>query len=219
MSYSVFVTGGTGYIGSRLIPLLAQRGHTIRALVRQGSETRLPSGCEVVFGNALEQHSFEKLVQPAHTFIQLVGVPHPSPSKAEQFKAVDLASVRASVGAAAAAGIQHFIYISVAHPAPIMKEYIAVRSEGEDLIHGAGFNATIVRPWYVLGPGHRWPMVLLPVYWLLACSPRTRESAHRLGLVSLRQLLGVLAAAVDSPASGVRILEAPAIRRAALSDA
>ena len=213
MSYNVFVTGGTGYIGSRLIPLLAQRGHTIRALVRQGSETRLPSGCKATFGNALDQCSFEKQVQPAHTFIQLVGAPYPSPAKSEQFKAVDLASVRASVGAAATAGIQHFIYISVAHPAPIMKEYIAVRSEGEDLIRRAGLNATIVRPWYVLGPGHRWPILLLPVYWLLACSPGTRDSARRLGLVTLRQMLGVLAAAVDSPASGIRILEAPAIRR------
>jgi uncharacterized protein YbjT (DUF2867 family) len=172
----------------------------------------------VVLGNALDELSFEKQIQPAHTFIQLVGVPHPSPAKAEQFKVIDLASIRASVGAAALAGIQHFIYISVAHPAPIMKEYIAVRSEGEKLIRAAGLNATILRPWYVLGPGHRWPVVLLPVYWLLACSRRTRDSARRLGLVTLGQMLCVLVAAVDSPASGIRILEATAIRRGRLSD-
>ena len=38
MSQRVFVTGGTGYIGSRLIPILAQRGHEVMALVRPGSE-------------------------------------------------------------------------------------------------------------------------------------------------------------------------------------
>jgi len=41
---SIFITGGTGYIGSRLIALLAQRDHSVRALVRKGSERRLPIG-------------------------------------------------------------------------------------------------------------------------------------------------------------------------------
>ena len=50
---SIFITGGTGYIGSRLIPLLAQRDHSVCALVRKGSERKLPSGCTPVEGNAL----------------------------------------------------------------------------------------------------------------------------------------------------------------------
>ncbi|MGZ5002324.1 MAG: NAD-dependent epimerase/dehydratase family protein, partial [Chthoniobacterales bacterium] len=40
---NVFVTGGTGYMGRRLIPLLVQRGHKVTALVRPGSEGRLPA--------------------------------------------------------------------------------------------------------------------------------------------------------------------------------
>ena len=52
MSSSIFITGGTGYIGSRLIPLLAERGHKIKALVRDGSESKLPAGANgVVEGN------------------------------------------------------------------------------------------------------------------------------------------------------------------------
>src|SRR5258705_11789273 len=94
---SIFVTGGTGYIGSRLIPLLAQRDHSVRALVRKGSERKLPSGCAPVEGNALEQSTFVDKIQPAETFIQLVGVSHPGPAKGEQFRAIDLVSMRASV--------------------------------------------------------------------------------------------------------------------------
>jgi uncharacterized protein YbjT (DUF2867 family) len=63
--------------------------------------------------------------------------------------------MRASVSAASKAGIQHFIYVSVAHPAPVMKAYIAARSEAESLLKQSGLNSTILRPWYVLGPGHR----------------------------------------------------------------
>jgi uncharacterized protein YbjT (DUF2867 family) len=49
----VFMTGGTGYLGQRLIPALLKRGHEVRALVRPGSEHRLPVGCPAVIGNAL----------------------------------------------------------------------------------------------------------------------------------------------------------------------
>lgn len=44
MRRDVFVAGGTGYIGSRLLPLLLSRGHRVRALARPGSERKLPAG-------------------------------------------------------------------------------------------------------------------------------------------------------------------------------
>src|SRR4029079_3907666 len=130
----------------QLIPLLLSRGHNVRALTRRGSESKLPDGCEVVMGSALEAATFVDRIAPGDTFVQLVGVPHPSPAKAEQFRSVDLVSVRASVAAANKAGVAHFIYVSVAQPAPMMKEYIAVRAEGEATIRAAGLRATILRP-------------------------------------------------------------------------
>src|SRR2546426_5349839 len=123
-SRHVFVTGGTGYIGRRVIPALLSRGHRVRALAREGSHGKLPPGCEVVFGNALEQETFAAGVAPADTFLQLVGVAHPSPAKAAAFRSVDLASARASAKAAAAAGISHFVYVRCAQPATVKKGYV-----------------------------------------------------------------------------------------------
>jgi uncharacterized protein YbjT (DUF2867 family) len=210
--HSVFITGGTGYLGRPLISELVQRGHGVRALVRAGSETKLPPGCQAVLGNALDASSYCEHIRPADAFVQLVGVSHPSPSKAAQFRSVDLASASGAINAAKESGVQHFVYLSVAHPAPVTKAYIEVRTACEAMIRESGMNATILRPWYVLRPGHRWPYALLPMYWLMELFPPTREGARRLGLVTLEQMKRALVQAVENPCRGLRIVEVPEIR-------
>ena len=211
---SVFITGGTGYLGRPLIAELLARGHSVRALARAGSERRLPPGPEVVTGNALDDTTFANAVAPCDTFVHLIGTPHPSPAKARQFRDIDLVSVHAAATAAKHAWISHFIYLSVAYPAPIMHEYIAVRQEGEALIRATGMPATFLRPFYVLGPDHWWPYPLVPVFALLRHIPATHDGAERLGPVSLRQMIRSLVFAVENPpAAGVRALNAPEIRR------
>lgn len=209
----MFVTGGTGYLGRRLIPRLLARGHRVRALARPGAEERLPSGCDIRTGSALDAATFASAIAPADTFVQLVGTPHPSPAKAKEFVAVDLASIRAAATAAAGAAIRHFVYVSVAHPAPVMKAYVAVRADGEAMLAAAGLRATILRPWYVLGPGHRWAATLAPVYWMAERWPGTRDTARRLGLVTLAQMVAALVYAVEHPPDATRVVEVPDIRR------
>ena len=80
------------------------------------------------------------------------------------------------------------------------------------MIRQSGMHATILRPWYVLGPGHRWPYFLLPAYKLMELLPQTREGARRLGLVTLDQMSQALVASVENPLPGVRIVEVPEIR-------
>jgi uncharacterized protein YbjT (DUF2867 family) len=195
---------------------LIGRGHRVRALARKGSEQRLPAGCVPILGDALDHRTYAAQVAPADTFVHLVGVAHPGPSKAEQFRSIDLASAREAVAAATAAGIRHFVYVSVAHPAPVMQAYTAARADAEAVLRRSGLPATILRPWYVLGPGHRWPLLLLPLYWLASLVPLTRESARRLGLVTLAQMLQALVWAIERPATALRVLEVPDIRRGAL---
>ena len=210
----VFVTGGTGYIGRPLIDALCGRGYEVHALVRRESRSRLPAGAIPVIGNALDAATFASAIPRGATIVHLVGTPHPNPSKAAEFEAVDLASIRATTTAAVAAGARHLVYLSVAHPAPMMRAYIAVRIQGETLVESTGVPATILRPWYVLGPGHWWPYALVPMYVVLRWLPATRAGAERLGLVTLAQIVDALVASVAKPpASGVRVLDVPGMRR------
>ena len=199
-------------MGRALIGELVARGHEVRALVRRGSEGKLTAGVEAVVGDPLDESSFAASVAPSDTFVQLVGVPRPSPAKAREFREIDLASGRASVAAARGAGIEHFVYVSVAQPAPVMKAYQEVRAEVESLLRESGMPTTVLRPWYVLGPGHRWPYMLVPFYWLMERVPSKRETAQRLGLVTHAQMTSALLRAVEEPAEDFRVVTVPEIR-------
>jgi uncharacterized protein YbjT (DUF2867 family) len=217
--HDVFVTGATGYLGRALVPALLARRHAVRALVRPSSAAKLPAGVQCVVGDALDAASFRDTIAPADTFIHLVGTPHPAPWKARQFREVDLVSIKAAVAAAVHARVGHFIYLSVAHPAPVMAAYIAVRREGEALLEASGLRATILRPWYVLGPGHYWPYAVVPLYGLLERLRATRDMALRLGLVTIDEMTAALLYAVEHPPRACRIVGVPEIARSRVAAA
>lgn len=215
MSRKVFITGGTGYVGQRLTAALVARGHRVRVLTRPQSVARVAAGAEALVGDALEAASYAAALAPDDTLVHLVGTPHPSPAKAAEFRRIDLPSALAAVSAATSARVAHLIYVSVAHPAPVMHAYIDVRSQAEAAIASAGVTATVLRPWYVLGPGHWWPVALIPLYAVFEIVPSTRASAQRLGLVTIDQMVRTLVSAVEHPPSNgtMRIVDVPQIRK------
>lgn len=62
-SRSVFVTGGTGYLGQQLIHELLARGYQVRALARPGSEGRLPPNCVRILGDALDSATYHNHIE------------------------------------------------------------------------------------------------------------------------------------------------------------
>ena len=210
---TVLVTGGTGYLGRELIAQLLARGHRVRAVVRPGGEKKLPPGTGIVIGDALVAESVRPHLAGVDTVVHLVGVAKPAPAKARQFREIDLVSIRATLHAIKESGLRpHLVYLSVAQPAPVMKAYVAVRAEGEAMIRAGGFDATCLRPWYVLGPGHRWPVLLMPIFALLRYLPPTRATAIRLGFVTRPQMIRTLLGVVETRPSGVRIVEVSEIK-------
>jgi uncharacterized protein YbjT (DUF2867 family) len=212
----VLVTGGTGYIGSALIPALLERGHRVRVLTRQGSAGRVPEGAEAVVGDPLSIESIKSALRFGDTIVHLVGTSELT-NEAE-LERVDLGSIRATVGAARGSGVLHLVYVSVAQPSPVMRAYVAARAAGERVIEDAGMRATVLRPLYVLGPGRRWPALLAPLYAVAAVIPGLRQGARRAGLVTLQQMVRALVRAVEHPAPrGTTIIDVPMIKQVVLT--
>jgi uncharacterized protein YbjT (DUF2867 family) len=199
MSTTIAITGATGYLGRALCAALRQRDRAVRALVRPGGAARVEPGVETRELDVFDADALARALEGCNTVVHLIGTPHPNPSKAAEFQRVDLGSARTCATAAGRAGVAHFVYVSVAQPAPMMRAYVEARAAAEAAISGAGLTATFVRPWYVLGPGHRWPYLLAPFYAVAELLPPTRDAARRLGLVTLAQMTRALVTAAENP--------------------
>ena len=211
----VFITGGSGYIGSRLIKKLLRRNYHVIALVRKGSEHKIPPGAQIVIGNPFDLRTFAENIPTGSIFIQLLGVSHPSLKKARLFEEIDLKSVKASADAAARVGVSHFIYVSVVmSETRIMKAYQEVRKKGEQYCLSKNLNCTFIRPWYVLGPGHWWPVLLLPFYGVAELFPSLRQKVRAKALVTIDQMLNVLISAVEQFPASKSVFEIRDIRHA-----
>ena len=212
---TVFITGGTGYIGKRLIrALLLEGNYRVMSLVRKGSEYKLPGQCEVVVGNALDAESYQHKIPAEAIFIHLVGVAHPSPAKKEQFKTIDAVSVEEAAKAATTAAVSHFIYVSVAmYPSRIMAAFQEVRAAGERRLLACPFKTSFIRPWYVIGPGHWWPLLLNPFYFIACLIPSKKEAARQLGTVRLQQMINCLVYAVKHEPEGNRVYGVEEIKK------
>lgn len=210
----IFVAGGTGYIGKRVIKILLNEGHVVTALAREQSVKKLPEGCKVVIGSPFEAASFADSIPADCVFVHLVGVAHPGPKKKEQFYSIDLASLKVSVEAAKQAKVKHFVYMSVAQsPTKVMRDYQEARRQGEEFVLASGLPSTFIRPWYIVGPGHYWPLLFQPMFKLLEIIPKTSAKAKALALVSLKQMLRTLNTIVtNSPKEINNIAEIPDIK-------
>ena len=210
----IFITGGTGYMGRRLLKQLVARGCDVTALVRKGSEQKLPKGVRAIIADPFDAATFGQWIPKGAVYVQLLGVAHPSPRKKEQFKEIDLRSVKASADAAASANVSHFIYVSVAMAeSSAMKDYQAVRKEGEAYLQSKTFPCTIIRPWYVLGPGHWWPVLLLPVYGIAQLNEAWRKKAGSFSLVTIGQMLRILLKVIETPPAPRRVIEVQHIKK------
>ena len=148
----VAVTGGTGFVGQRLIDLAVERGHQVHALTRRPQVPR--SRVTWIEGDLGSREALEKLVTGTDAVIHVAGVIN-SPDAAG-FEAGNVTGTLTMLAAATAAGTRRFVHVSsLAARKPELSQYGASKARSEELVQGSGLDWVIVRPPAVYGPGDK----------------------------------------------------------------
>ena len=154
----VFLTGGTGFIGSYVLRDLVEAGHSVRCLVRDSDASLAAGGAPVepVQGDITDPASLEGAMDGCDAAIHLVGIIDEQPARGATFEAVHVEGTIHVARAAREAGIDRFIHMSANGASPDgVSAYQTTKWRAEEYIKDAGFDHwTIFRPSIVFGdPG------------------------------------------------------------------
>ncbi len=146
----IAMTGGTGFVGARVIEAALARSHRIRALTRRPRTDA--DRLTWVEGALDDPATLRKLIGPADTVLHIAGVVN-APDRAG-FAAGNIDGTQAMVHAAREAGVQRFIHVSsLAAREPTLSDYGWSKAEAEHVVAASSLDWTMVRPPGVYGPG------------------------------------------------------------------
>lgn len=173
----VLVTGGTGFIGSRLALRCLERGDDVVVLGRERGPVEADNrrrveeaGGRAAVGSVTDLRLVRELVDGCDAVVHLAAVQHEMDVPDRVFREVNVGGTRTMVRAAADAGVSRFVHGSTigvyGHPpgpvdetTPVEPEniYGATKAEGEEVVrsHLDELPAVVVRIPEVYGPGDR----------------------------------------------------------------
>jgi nucleoside-diphosphate-sugar epimerase len=196
------VTGGTGFIGARLIDLALETGHQVKALTRREAEPR--AGLSWVPGDLQDRTALEQLVADADAVIHVAGVIN-SPTTAG-FELGNVGGTLSMLAAATAGGVPRFVHVSsLAAREPRLSVYGASKARAEELVHGSGLDWVIVRPPAVYGPGDK---ETLELFRMAKLGVMLMPPSGHLSLIHVDDLAGLLLACAGYSAPSKILIEA-----------
>jgi uncharacterized protein YbjT (DUF2867 family) len=190
----VLLTGATGYVGGRLLPLLAA-SYQLRCLARrpEALASRAPRGVEVVAGDLLEPESLRAAMSGVDAAIYLVH----SLGEGSDFEDAERRSAQNFSAAAAAAGVSRILYLGgLAAERADLSPHLRSRHEVGDILRASGVPVVELRASIIIGSGslsfemvralvERLPVMITPRWVETRSQPVALDDA-------LRALSGVL---------------------------
>lgn len=150
----VLITGGTGYIGSRLRAHIKNEGHDVRLLVRQSSEGKVGSSYEIVRGDIFNTNACLRACDGCDAVVHLVGIIREFPSKGITFDECHRAATSNIVDAARRSGVSRFVHMSALGAREgAASTYHQTKFAAEQQVQESGLRWTIFRPSLVMGSG------------------------------------------------------------------
>lgn len=150
----IVLLGGTGFVGSYLVPRLAADGHRIVLLSRNRESRRalavLPN-VSVRSANVYDDQVLREHIAGADAVINLIGILNPSGRHTFQRTHVEMA--RRVVDACKATGVNRLHQMSSLKAGQGLSHYLKTRGEAENLVRASSLNWTIYQPSVIFGDG------------------------------------------------------------------
>ena len=149
----VLVTGGTGFIGPKVVRAIRDAGHDVRALVRDRKRgaSAAALGAEPIEGDMTDAASLRIAAQGVDAVVHLVAIRQGRP---EQFQQVMVDGTRNLLAAAKEAGATRFVHMSALGASAETKDlvpYYGAKWETEQDVQASGLDHVIFRPSFVFG--------------------------------------------------------------------
>ncbi len=149
----ILVTGASGFLGRAVVRVLAARGRAVRALVRPGSEKRVPGGrwVETVRGDVRDAESLRRAAAEAGSCVHLVALLRPTAEAT--LEAVNDRGTARLVAACRAAGVRRFVHVSALGVGRgVGTAYFRTKEAGEAHVTESALAWTVLRPSVLHGP-------------------------------------------------------------------
>lgn len=148
----ILLTGATGYVGGRLLPLLEERGHLVRCMTRNPArlEGRVASTTQVVAGDALDFDSVKAALQGVDTAYYFVH----SMGENSDFEKEDHDAAANFAKAATEAGVNKIVYLGgLGNPDSRLSKHLRSRQETGDVLRTSEARVIEFRASIIIGSG------------------------------------------------------------------
>jgi NADH dehydrogenase len=195
---SVFLTGGTGFVGGHVARALMRRGHRVRALVRGARAAADVSelGAEAVQGDITRPETLAGALAGCDAVVHLVGIIRERRPRAT-FRGLHVEGTRNVLKAAAEVPVRKFVHMSALGAAPEGTLYHRTKYEGEEVVRGAGLPYVIFRPSTIVGEDGDFLRLLVRLVRFLPIVPVIGSGKYRLQPLDVRDVARAFTQAVE----------------------